>query len=70
MFYTPESETMVTFRHLLQLASELSHSDNALIETIETLAMWDVPLTPAVIQLGIIGGVLEPDYKSGWSKNI
>ena len=58
---------MVNFEMLLEVASELRCD---LYDAVETLAMWDIPMTQAVINIGIIGGRLTLDYANGWSKHL
>ena len=70
MYYEPNSSVVVTFKHLVQLANEFSRSESALAETIEFLAMWDIPMSDAVIKLGVIYGVLTEGYHNGWSKEV
>lgn len=71
MVFNENSGKKVDFSLLLQLVREYSaDSENALLEVIELLAMEDIPMTEAVIRLGIIGGVLLPGYICGWSEDL
>ena len=60
---------MVDFKTLLNLANE-SGCEYPIVETIGHLAMNDIPMSDAVIQLGIACGVLLNDYRNGWSEDI
>lgn len=59
---------MVNFKVLLMLANEIPNEDNPFALIIENLAMCDIPMSDAVIELGIACGVLLPGYKNGWSE--
>ncbi len=54
---------------LYELACEMG-GENALAETICVLAMDDVPMSDAVIKLGIVLDVLLPGYRNDWSKEM
>lgn len=59
----PENE--VNFSLLTRLVSEGEYD---IAGTIEFLAMDDIAMSSAVIDLGIAIGVLLPGYKNGWSE--
>ncbi len=59
----------VNFQLLLALASE-SGEKYPIEATIATLAMCDIPMTDAVIQLGVVTDVLLPDYHNNWSEEV
>lgn len=64
------NENLVTFDLLLRLAAELDDSDLPPIQkAIFQLATSDVPMSDAVIELGVITDVLDSDYKNDWSHN-
>lgn len=56
----------VDFKLLLALNNEARDWD--IVTIIELLAMNDIPMSDAVIQLGIAGGVLLEGYKNSWGE--
>lgn len=56
----------VDFELLMELASE-SGEAYPIEATIAVLAMCDIPMSNAVIQLGIVTDILMDDYHNGWS---
>ena len=60
---------MIDFKILLTLANEVGE-EHPIEATIGYLAMSDIPMTSAVIALGIASGVLTEEYSNGWSENL
>ncbi len=58
---------MVNFNLLMELVCEAG-TDSSIQDVISVLAMNDIPMSDAVIQLGIAADVLLPDYENGWSQ--
>jgi len=63
------NEKKVNFKHLVELAEEMDTEDSMAC-VISTLALEDIPMTDAVIKLGITMGILLPGYYNGWSEEI
>lgn len=60
---------MVDYKLLMELASECGYL-YPVHDLIEELSMCDVPMSDAVIKLGIACGVLLPGYHNGWSEEV
>lgn len=63
-----EFKTEVDFKLLLALANEIPDCDNPYAVLITEFAMCDIPMSEAVIQLGIVCNCLVPGYRNGWSE--
>lgn len=57
----------INFKDLINLADECE-MENPFVYTIATLAMADIPMSDAVIKIGVALDILLPDYESGWSR--
>lgn len=60
---------MIDFETLLELAMEL-HDEYPVHATIAHLAMSDIPMSDAVIKLGVACNVLMEGYRNGWSEEV
>lgn len=60
---------MVDYKLLMELASECGYP-YPVHQLIEELAMCDVPMSDAVIKLGIACDILMPGYHNDWSKEM
>ncbi len=58
---------MINYKVLLEIAADGNY--DYLEPVLETLVMYDVPMSKAVIDLGIALGVMLPGYKCGWSED-
>ncbi len=56
----------VDFELLMDLAAEAG-DDRPFETVISVCAMADIPMSDAVIKLGVVFDILLPDYRNGWS---
>lgn len=61
---------MIDFKTLLMLVNEIPDENNPFALIIKNFSMCGIPMSDAVIKLGIACGVLSKDYRNDWIEEV